>query len=72
LDNIKRLNDPDSGLASGNWVYTGYDKGGIEFKPIRVDSLANDLLWRHCDRWLLMSATTISFAVEADNLGMNQ
>ena len=72
LDNIKRLNDPDSGLASGNWVYTGYDKGGIEFKPIRVDSLANDLLWRHCDRWLLMSATTISFAVEADNLGMDQ
>jgi ATP-dependent DNA helicase DinG len=72
LDNIRRLNDPDSGLASGNWVYTGYDRGGIEFKPVRVDSLANDLLWRHCERWLLMSATTISFAVEADNLGMNQ
>lgn len=68
--NIERLNDPDTGVAAGGWVYTGYDKGTIAFKPIQVDHLAKTLLWRHCKNWLLMSATMISFQAMVDNLGI--
>jgi Rad3-related DNA helicase len=70
LDNVKRLNDPERGLSSGGWVYTGYDKGDIAFKPVTIDSLTFDYLFRHCTRWLLMSATTISFPVFAETLGI--
>lgn len=69
--NIQRLNDPKTGIASGGWVYTGYDKGDISFKPIEVNHLAQDYLWRHCKRFLLMSATTISFDVMATTLGID-
>lgn len=68
--NVKRLNDPDTGLASGGWVYTGYDKGDISFKPININHLAEEYLWRHSKRFLLMSATTISFDVMATTLGI--
>ncbi len=70
--NVKRLNDPDTGIQAGGWVYTGYDKGDISFKPIEVSHLAEDYLWRHAPKWLLMSATTISFDVMADTLGVKK
>jgi Rad3-related DNA helicase len=70
LGNIKRLNDPERGLQSGGWVYTGYDRGDIAFKPVTIDALTFDYLFRHCGRWLLMSATTISFPVFAETLGI--
>jgi ATP-dependent DNA helicase DinG len=34
-------------------------RGGVEFKPVRVRREAPDLLWRHADKWLLMSATVL-------------
>lgn len=70
LSNIKRLNDQDTGLEAGGWVYTGYDKGDIAFKPVQVNHLAGDFLWRHCKKWLLMSATLISYKQMADSLGI--
>lgn len=70
LDNVRRLNDPKSGIQAGGWVYTGYDKGDIAFKPIQVDNLARDFLWRHCERWLLMSASMISFPAIVESLGI--
>jgi Rad3-related DNA helicase len=70
LGNVKRLNDPLRGLSSGGWVYTGYDRGDIAFKPVTIDSLTFDYLFRHSPRWLLMSATTISFDVFAQSLGI--
>lgn len=70
LGNIKRLNDPDTGIQSGGWVYTGYDKGDISFKPITVSGLTEDYLFRHAPRFLLMSATTISFPIFAETLGL--
>lgn len=71
LENIKRLNDPDTGIGNGGWVYTGYDKGTIAFKPVEVNDLAQQYLWSHCKRWLLMSATMISFQQMADSLGVD-
>jgi Rad3-related DNA helicase len=69
--NIKRLNDTTTGLAAGGWVYTGYDSGNIAFKPIEVRHLATEYIWRHAPRFLLMSATTISFDVLAHTLGLD-
>lgn len=68
--NVKRLNDPKTGLASGGWIYTGYNTGQIAFKPVQVDHVAQEYLWDHCKRFLLMSATTISFDVMAETLGI--
>jgi Rad3-related DNA helicase len=64
------LHHPEDGLANDNWIYTSYDRGLIEFKPIRVNALAHSRLWRHCDRFLLMSATMISFHSMAESLGL--
>lgn len=70
IRSIQRLNDREHGINQGGWVYTGYDKGDISFKPIRVDHVANEYLWKHSPRWLLMSATTISFPVMMETLGL--
>ena len=67
---VKRLNDPLTGISSGGWVYTGYDKGDISFKPVTVEHVAKDYLWKHAPRWLLMSATTISPSVMMQSLGL--
>jgi len=67
---LLRLTNEESGIAKGNWVYTGYDTGRIEFKPINVAPYAKEFLWRHGPRFLLMSATTISFAAQAEALGL--
>ena len=66
---LRRLNNTVTGLPSGGWVYTGYDRGDIEFKPIDVSRFAHEYLWRHSPRWLLMSATIISFPVLMQSLG---
>lgn len=46
-------------IPSGRWVYDGWDTGTIRFKPVTVESLGQQWLWQHADRWLLMSATII-------------
>jgi Rad3-related DNA helicase len=64
------------GIQSGNWVYTGRgssddsrDGRGVSFKPVRVDHIGNDTLWRHSKKWLLMSATIISSDELMSSLG---
>lgn len=55
----RRLAKVAEEIALGGWVYEeGYNKS-ITFKPIRVTDWADDLLWRHGDRFLLMSGTLI-------------
>lgn len=67
---LLRLTDTKTGIAAGNWVYTGYETGRIEFKPVEIGPYAQQFLWRHGPRFLLMSATTISFAAQAEALGL--
>ena len=57
-------------LEPENWVLDGYDKGDVHFKPIMVTSHARPLLWRHSDRFLLMSATLVSPRQMAQDLGL--
>lgn len=45
-------------------------QGTLRFKPIRVARYAKDLLWRHADRALLMSATIISHTQLCRDLGL--
>lgn len=70
IGNVRRLNAEGTGLSGGGWVYTGYDKGDISFKPVTVNTIAHQYLWKHSPRWLLMSATTISFDVMMQSLGL--
>jgi len=70
LADLKRLLDPDWGLATDNWVYDGYSANHIIFKPITVAPYAAEYLWRHGKRFLCMSATIISATELADSLGL--
>ena len=54
------LESAEAGLTAGKWVAVSRDKGGVAFKPIRVDDLGEAWLWSHSARWLCMSATILS------------
>lgn len=68
LANMKKVSGE---IGEGNWVYQGYDRNPsrIEFKPVRVDSIATDALWKHSRKWLCMSATVISPEQFVESLG---
>ena len=57
--------------AQGRWIRLYDDKyGGLHYKPVMVDSYGTRNLWRHGQKWLLMSATVISADEMADSLGL--
>ena len=68
---LKLLNDEEFGIRSGNWVYDGYNDGMIKFRPIKIANLANNLIWAHVDKVLLMSGTIISAQSIANDLGID-
>lgn len=73
LDNLlHNLSLLHSGLENEDtqWVYTGYDDDRIVFKPVMVSQFGPRYLWRHGERWLLMSASIISSKEMADSLGL--
>jgi len=71
LTGLVQLADKDTGIESGGWVYTGYDRGDIAFKPLEVSKFAEQYLWRHSKRWLLMSASVISSSALMRSLGIS-
>lgn len=66
LGQLERIKDD----VSEGWVYTGGDQGEIAFKPVTVSDQGNDTVWKHAPRWLLMSATVVSAAQMAEDLGL--
>lgn len=58
----------DDGLTG--WVYDGYDRGNIVFKPVMVDEFGPTHLWNHADEWLLMSGTIIDPTEMVTSLGI--
>lgn len=63
-------------LANGDWVYcytktSNPDAMPVVFKPIKVDWCARDLLWKNCNKWVLMSATFIDPYGMAEDLGLS-
>lgn len=41
----------------------------VQFKPVKVSHFGKDFVWRHADKWLMMSASVISARVMMDSLG---
>ena len=70
VSDLRRLVNPDSGLATDNWVYDGYNNNNIIFKPITIAPYAEEFLWRHGKRFLCMSATIISTTELVESLGL--
>lgn len=83
-DNVKWLisvppqeegEDPNDPVLQSGWVYTGYEKkedhqATVTFKPVEVDELAQLFLWRHAQRFLIMSASFVSAEDTASELGL--
>ena len=57
-------------IPSGGWVWSRTKIGAQEFKPVRVARWAEPYLWRHAERWLLMSATVLSGQDMLEDLGV--
>lgn len=58
-------------LEEGLWVRDyGYSNKDLVLKAVKVDGYGQDRIWRHAERWLLMSATIISADEMVDSLGI--
>lgn len=57
-------------LPQGRWVYDGYDRGDVIFRPIDSEPWGAKMLWSHAQRWLLMSGSIISVTQLARDLGL--
>lgn len=69
LDSLREnLRSIRSTIDAGYWVYTGRDNR-VSFRPSRVDTMGQEFLWTHSERWLLMSATVISSQELLESLG---
>lgn len=68
---LKRMEQVGKTIADGGWVYTGYERGRIEFKPVEVSGVGKDVLWGHGKRWLAMSATVLSPDEFVESLGFD-
>lgn len=44
----------------------------LVLKPVSVEDVGERYLWKHGERWLLMSGTTVSAEMQADALGLTQ
>ena len=69
---VEKLKKVAAGVLDGNWVFDDYAQGKATFRPIRVDEFGQANLWKHGQRFLLMSATIISAELMAENLGWEE
>lgn len=61
-------------LKSGEneWIMQVDNMERVQFKPVKVAGFGKDMIWRHADKWLLMSASVISAQVMLDSLGYDK
>lgn len=58
------------GMEDGGWV-RDYSYGWeLMLKPVRVDWAGEDRVWRHGQKWLLMSGTVVDVDVMCEGLGL--
>ena len=82
---VQEEEDPETGektfTLSKDWIYTGYEKNykgeypsdnkvNVTFKPIHVKDYAPRFLWGKGKSFVLLSATFVSPAMEAEFLGL--
>ena len=68
---VERLKGLAEEIQAGGWVYTG-SRDFVAFKPVTVSAFGPSKLWRHGDKWLLMSATVISSDELLESLGWDE
>lgn len=72
---LGRLQEMVEEIGDG-WVLTDYKRAEnpnqkrLTFKPVRIDRYAHEYLWDRAEKFLLMSASFISPAHEAQSLGL--
>jgi ATP-dependent DNA helicase DinG len=69
---LDKLKDLSSELPAGGWVYDGWDREHVIFRPTRIDRYGKGLLWGHGRKYLLMSATILSADLMAEELGLTR
>jgi ATP-dependent DNA helicase DinG len=68
FDMQRGADDEDKGTWLRDYDYKATDPGLI-LKPVKVNTFGVQNLWKHGQRWLLMSATIISADEMSDSLG---
>jgi ATP-dependent DNA helicase DinG len=69
---ILRLDKLAEDFATGGWVCNAQSsESAVIFRPVKVDHMAKDLLWKHGKRWLLMSATVLGAKELLADLGVH-
>jgi ATP-dependent DNA helicase DinG len=58
--------------APASWVRVDDNRGALVFKPIHIGRHAMDLLWKHSEKFLVMSATVISHVQFCRDLGLDR
>jgi Rad3-related DNA helicase len=67
---IGRVVEVAGEILGDGWV-RDYDKSdSFILKPVTVDQVGEDWVWKHAERWLLMSATLVSTDEMVQSLGM--
>ena len=60
------------GIEEGGWV-RDYSYGwGLMLKPVTVDWCGQDRVWRHGERWLMMSGTVVDAETMCSGLGLER
>lgn len=59
-------------LPNGGWVYDGYNSkfNDIIFRPIKVNTFGQEMIWKHGPKFLLMSGSFIDPQSEVEDLEM--
>lgn len=62
LGGLERVADGIEATINGEedstpWVYDGYNDGKVIFKPVKVGTFGDEMIWRHGKKFLVMSAT---------------
>lgn len=60
------------GIEGDGWVRDYQPGKGLVLKPVMVDWAGQERVWRHADKWLLMSGTVIDAQVMCDGLGLDR
>lgn len=69
---VAELEDLEATLPEGGWIYDGYDRGNVVFKPVKVTRYGAKYLWPHGRKFLLMSASILSHHSMAEELGLTR
>lgn len=65
-----RVADLARAIHKGGWVYDGYNRGHVIFRPVKVDNYGHSMLWNTGNKFLAMSATILSADLMVDELGL--